>query len=180
MLAPCWRLCGTHSRSSASVRPTRLWPPARPRGGLHPRRRCGRWSLHRHESPRQPLHDLRYDKKTGYVVFIDRPGEASSIPEEEAAELTRKVEADSDRYLEIPVLSHGEHHKIFRSYFATLPEKVQQLCNPASIGGFKEDVHEQFDCEEADGYWVGYLEFSEAARLKRAHEWLNAQGIPAS
>ena len=73
-------------------------------------------------------------------------------------------------YEEVPPLTHGDHHTIFREFLATVPDKVRELCNNASIGGFLRDVEYHFDdAEETKEAWYA---FHDRALQQLAEVWL--------
>lgn len=96
-------------------------------------------------------------------------------PEEDGEE-PEEVRREPARYAEIPRLTHGEHHEIFRAYLDTLPLAVQGMCNNASIGGFLRDLRRYFK-DRADEYEQGWYDFHDEALRDRATEWLAERGF---
>ncbi len=71
------------------------------------------------------------DRQTGELLWMFAP-EVTGADETAADVLSRP---DS---VEIPPLTHSEHHEIFARFIATLPADAREACNTASIGGFRE------------------------------------------
>ena len=114
-----------------------------------------------------------FDRETG--DFVWQSGEDfRDLPEGEPPE---EVRQNPDRYEEIPLLTHGDHHEIFQAFLATMPDKVRDLCNNASIGGFLKDLEFHFPEEEGwhyKHYWDGYRDDE---LRKRAERWLTERGF---
>ena len=93
------------------------------------------------------------DRSTGNVIWFyecdeDAYGEAG-IPAAENREERERIEADPERYLEVPGLGHGEHHGIFRRFLGsewTDDETRRRRADAAfsgSIGRWKRDVADE-------------------------------------
>ena len=99
-----------------------------------------------------PLDRVYFDHRNGELRWL--PGEEGMVPDAEIRQLHADLAtAPIGTYEEIPPLTHGEHHDIFRGWLQTLPQKVRDLCNNASIGGFRYDLYYHFSQEEADNFW---------------------------
>lgn len=98
------------------------------------------------------------------------------------------VESNRDRFVEVPMLSHQEHHEIFADFVSTLPEEVQTLHRPSihrpdigpgghvfSIGGFLREAEEL----SGDGVNVRELwrEYRRDGLGRRASEWYGSHGF---
>ena len=120
------------------------------------------------------------DKETGEVVWVFEDDEdaenIAGIKPEENDVIRERIEASPERYIEIPVLSHGEHHDILREFLYSdwtddkeLMSKAQQAYS-GSIGRWKEAVDRR-DFEHA------YYEFRDRKIMEMAEEFLHAHHI---
>ncbi len=119
------------------------------------------------------------DRRKGHVLWVCEKDEDAShelgISPDENREARERVSAESDRYLEIPGLEHGEHHEILKRFLQSewtddkrLRESVEGKFFK-SIGGWKNAV----PC-----YVVNAFEaFKGEEILNMADEWLRQNGI---
>lgn len=123
-----------------------------------------------------PFHndnDAYFDKKKHEILFI--PHKDGVISENEKNELEELVENNPDRFLEIPPLTHGEHHDIFASFLSTVSNEITSSCNPESIGGFKDDLKFQHP-EKFEDVWYGWLDYHKDKLKERAEKWFEEKG----
>lgn len=66
--------------------------------------------------------DVYFNRDTCSLLFVDTEDSLS-------LDDVREVLANPHQYEKIPVLAHAEHHRIFADWIATLPQKIQDLCN---------------------------------------------------
>lgn len=95
------------------------------------------------------------DLETGEIIWVFGEDEDADmwagIDPDENASFRNKIEANPERYLEIPGRNHGGHHEILRDFLNsnwTDNENLLQKAQNAyfgSIGGWKEEV----DTEDA-------------------------------
>ncbi len=111
-----------------------------------------------------PLDRVYFDHRNGQLHWL--PGEAGAVPG-----------AEIRQHEEIPPLTHGEHHDIFRRWLQTLPQKIRDLCNNASIGGFGSDLYDHFSQQEADAFWYGWHEYHDQELRTLAATWLLDRGF---
>lgn len=93
------------------------------------------------------------DRRTGELIwFYETDDDAymeAGIPADENRQERERVAADSDRYLEIPGLDHGNHHEILKAFLnSDWTDDEQQRRNAemayfGSIGGWEESVNDQ-------------------------------------
>ena len=120
------------------------------------------------------------DRSTGEVLwFYERDEDAffeAGMPAKENREERERVEAEPERYLEIPGLDHGEHHGILREFLRSdwTGDEVRLLRADAaysgSIGRWMRDVGH----EEAVRAFRAYREARIAAM---AEEFLRDNGV---
>ena len=78
--------------------------------------------------------DDPYNKR-GWLYFLDRAtGEHQCLPDpddvyssdfvDDFKEQRAMIESDAKRFVEVPMLSHQDHHEIFADFVSTLPEEV--------------------------------------------------------
>ena len=100
------------------------------------------------------------------------------VPDAEIRQLEAELTtAPVGTYEEIRPLTHGEHHEILHGWLQTLPEEVRDLCNNASIGGFRRDLYYHFSQEEADDSWYGWDEYHDQELRTLAATWLRDRGF---
>jgi hypothetical protein len=125
--------------------------------------------------------DLGYlDRDSGEVIWIfeddDDAEMVINIPADDNRRERERIEADPDRFLEIPGLDHGDHHDILRAFLrSSWCEDERRLENAAeaysgSIGRWKRHVRD-------DDAIHAYYDFRDATLTKLAEEWLREQGI---
>jgi hypothetical protein len=125
--------------------------------------------------------DLSYlDRQTGVVVWIfeiDEDAEMlAGIPADGNRGVREQVEADPDRFLEIPGLDHGDHHDILKAFLRSDwngDEKRRLNAETAyrgSIGRWKKQVKDR-DAINA------FHDFRDMLVAKLAEEWLQDNGI---
>ena len=123
-----------------------------------------------------PLDRVYFDHRNGELRWL--PGEDGVVPDAEIRQLHADLEtAPVGTYKEIPPLTHGEHHDIFRGWLQTLPQKVRDLCNNASIGGFRDDLYYHFSRAESDDFWDGWHEYHDQELRTLAATWLLDRGF---
>lgn len=95
----------------------------------------------------------------------------------------KKVNNKSERYIELPVLSPGKHHKIFNKYLLNLlvenkiSKKIIGDCNTSSKGAFKIDLLEGFSQEVYDKVWKeGWHKFKNKRIKEIANKWFKEHG----
>ena len=139
------------------------------------------WTLvwQRDDPYHEPLDRVYFDHRDGQLLWL--PGEEGVIPDAEIRQLRAELEAAQvGTYEEIPPLKHGQHHNIFRGWLKTLPQKVRDLCNNASIGGFRDDLYYHFSQQEADDFWDGWHEHHDQELRTLAATWLRDRGFVVS
>lgn len=120
------------------------------------------------------------DRSTGEVLWLYECDEdaywQAGIPAGENREERERVEAELDRYLEIPGLDHGEHHGILRGFLAsgwTGDEARRRRADAAysgSIGRWKDDVGDE-------GAVHAFHEYREARITEMGEGFLRENGI---
>ena len=120
------------------------------------------------------------DRSTGNVIWFHECDEdaffEAGIPAEENREERERIEADPERYLEIPGLDHGEHHGILKKFLGsdwTDDETRRRRTGAAytgSIGRWMRDVGDE-------GAVRAFREFREARIAAMAEEFLRDNGI---
>lgn len=127
------------------------------------------------------------DLKTGEILWIyvddwDADMEAG-IPEEENQALRMKVESSPNDYLEIPGLTHDEHHKILREFLNSdwtdneeLKNSVQEVYYNVgcSIGRWRKIILESYNSYEIPNTFEKY---KETCIEQMAIEFLAENGI---
>ncbi len=125
--------------------------------------------------------DLGYlDRETGEVTWIFEIDEDAEygvgIPADNNRRERERIEEDPDRFLEIPGLSHGEHHDILRGFLRSRWCDDQRRLENAeeaysgSIGRWKRHVRD-------DEAIHAFYDFQDAAITELAEEWLRDNGI---
>lgn len=125
--------------------------------------------------------DLSFlDRQTGEIVWIFETDEeaemAAGLPAEDNRRDRERIEADPDRFLEIPGLDHGEHHDILRRFLRSpWCDDERRLENAeeaysGSIGRWKRHVRDE-DAIHA------YYDFRDAWVAEMAEDWLAENGI---
>lgn len=125
--------------------------------------------------------DLGYlDRETGEVIWIFEDDEDAEmvvgIPADDDRRERERIEADPDRFLEIPGLWHGDHHDILRTFLRSRwsdDERRMQNAEEAysgSIGRWKRHVR---DDAAIDAFYA----FRDALVTKLAEDWLRDHGI---
>ncbi|MDE2792665.1 MAG: hypothetical protein OXI81_19910 [Paracoccaceae bacterium] len=124
------------------------------------------------------LHYL--DRKTGEVIWIfendDDALDIAGIPIEENRSDRERAAADPERFLEIPGLDHGEHHRIIRQFLGsdwTDDDALWRRANEAytgSIGRWKRRIADK-DVVHA------FYDFQDARIAELAEEFLRETGI---
>ncbi len=120
------------------------------------------------------------DRCTGKVIWVyptdDDAYMEAGIPADENRQERERVAGDSERYLEIPGLDHGDHHEILKAFLSsdwTDDEEQRQNAEMAyfgSIGGWKQSVHDQ-------GAVYSFYDFRGQRIRMLAEEFLQANGI---
>ncbi len=120
------------------------------------------------------------DRSTGDVLWLYECDEDAffevGIPAEENREERERVEAEPERYLEIPGLGHGEHHGILREFLRSgwtgddARRRRAEAAYSGSIGRWMREVGD----EEAVR---AFREYREARIAAMAEEFLRENGI---
>ncbi len=120
------------------------------------------------------------DRRTGDVLWLYECDEDAymevGIPAEENREERERVEAEPERYLEIPGLDHGEHHGILRRFLRSdwsgdeARRRRADAAYSGSIGRWKRDVADE-------GAVHAFRDFQEAQIAKLAEGFLRENGI---
>ena len=120
------------------------------------------------------------DRQTGDVLWAYADDEEASwnadVAPEENADLRRRVEADPERYLEVPGLSHGDHHDILRAFLAsewTGDGGRRTRAREAYSGSIGRWVRRVGD----DGAVRAYYDYQDRAVVERAEGYLRAHGV---
>ena len=140
--------------------------------------------------------DDPYDKT--WLYFLDRAtGEHECLPNpddlfgsdlvDDFKEQRAMIESDAKRFVEVPMLSHQEHHEIFADFVSTLPEAIQALNRPSihrpdigpgghvwSIGGFLREAEDLPGDVDVRGLWH---EYRRDGLARRAREWYGSHGF---
>ncbi|MFP4647432.1 MAG: UPF0158 family protein [Candidatus Acetothermia bacterium] len=117
--------------------------------------------------------DAYLDREKQEVLFV--PDENRVLSDEERKKLEELVEDNPERFIEMPVPTHGEHHDIFSDFLKTIPKEIRSNCNPVSIGGFKEDLMNLFP-EKSKDIWHQWLRYHDKALQERAEDWFEEHG----
>lgn len=120
------------------------------------------------------------DRQTGDMVWLygsdEDADKEAGIPADDNRKGRQAIEAEPDRYLEIPGLDHDDHHRILRRFLWsdwTRDKARRQRAEDAyrgSIGKWKRDVQDE-DAIHA------FYEFREAEIEAMAEEFLRENGI---
>lgn len=120
------------------------------------------------------------DRRTGDVIWIFETDEEAEmeagIPADDNRRDRERIEAEPDRFLEIPGLYHGDHHDILRAFLrSSWCDDERRLENAeeaysGSIGRWKRHVRDE-DAVHA------YYDFRDARVKDLAEEWLRDTGI---
>ena len=120
------------------------------------------------------------DRQSGDIVWLyvtdDEAYMEVGTPVDEHRQERLAVEADPERYLEIPGLDHDDHHRILRRFLWsdwTRDKDRRQRAEDAyrgSIGKWKRDVRDE---EAVDAFYA----FREAEIVAMAEEFLRENGI---
>lgn len=106
----------------------------------------------------------------------DRDADDEGTSAEDNRELRQRIEANPQRYLLIPGLTHGEQHELLQEFLAsdwTDDELVRDSVNGAyygSIGGWKDSL------EDEGPYWA-CVDYRDARVKENATNLLQARGI---
>ena len=120
------------------------------------------------------------DRQTGDIVWLygsdDDAYMEVGIPAEDNRQEREAIEAEPERYLEVPGLDHDDHHRILRRFLMsdwTRDKERRQRAEDAyrgSIGKWKRDAGD----EEAIN---AFYDFREAEIVAMAEEFLRENGI---
>jgi len=118
------------------------------------------------------------DTETGEIIWLFEDDEAphvSDITPEQNREIRERVEASPERYLEIPGMSHSEHHAVLQRFLESdwtddeeAKEKARRVYN-RSIGDWKMSADS--NAESA------YLAYRYEVAKKEAEDFLREHGI---
>ncbi len=118
------------------------------------------------------------DLETGDVIWVaedDEDADMEGIPAADNRADRERIAAAPKRYLEIPGLHHGDHHKILQEFTepdSSNDENSQGItCNPyfGSIGGWiKSEDHETVN---------DFMDFRYHRTVQMAEEFLRENGI---
>lgn len=119
------------------------------------------------------------DLETGVVEWVydeDHDAEMYGLNAEENRTQRECIEADPDRFLPIPGLSHGEHHEILQQFLASdwISDKdLRETARAAyfgSIGGWKKAINNEDVIRS-------YYKFRDKKTIELAAEFLLGNGI---
>ena len=120
------------------------------------------------------------DRKTGDMTWVyeddDEGYMYTGIPAAENREARERMAAEPGRYLDIPGLDHGDHHRILKQFLWTdRCDDEQRKDNAAeayfgSIGGWKKSVDDQ-------GAIHAFYDYQEAEIKKLAEAFLRENNI---
>ena len=120
------------------------------------------------------------DRQTGELIWFyetdDDEELLAGFPAEENRRDRERVEADPDRYLDIPGLDHGDHHDFLKAFLRSdwSDDEWRRLnaieCYSGSIGRWKKQVRDR-DAVHA------FYDFRDTLVAKLAEEWLRENGI---
>ncbi len=120
------------------------------------------------------------DRCTGKVIWVyetdDDAYMEAGIPADENRQERERVAGDSERYLEIPGLDHGDHHEILKAFLSsdwTDDEEQRRDAEAAysgSIGRWKKSVNDQ-DVVHT------FYDFRDKRKAMLAEEFLQENGI---
>lgn len=119
------------------------------------------------------------DLETGAVEWVyeeDHDAEMYGLDPEDNRTQKQRMEADPDRFLLIPGLSHGEHHVILQEFLASDWIEDQDLRETAraayfgSIGGWKKAINNEDVIRS-------YYQFRDEKIIELAVEFLLENGI---
>ena len=137
---------------------------------------CAAWQeVWKRDNPYIHDYDAVLDRKTGGVAWMSRE-EGILLSREETAEASALISSDPGRYELIPPLDHGSHHEIFADWLNTIPSHIRDLCNTASIGGFRQTLEKDFP-QDARELWEDWQEFHDRELKRHAESWLRERGI---
>lgn len=115
------------------------------------------------------------DVDTGEIIQVADDDRDSTIDPEANAEWRRRVQCSPNRFVEIPGLSHGEHHAILREFLDSdwtddeARKRSVRSAYDGSIGRWLRSV----DDDVADSY----LEFRRERLGQLALEFLSSRGL---
>ena len=121
------------------------------------------------------------DLETGDVKWCfecdsDAEAEFGKGKARDNAEMRRQIEETPDRYLEIPGLSHGDHHNILQEFLdSDWTDDEEQHTNASisyfgSIGGWIKTVEDESAVH-------GYFDYREVRTVDLASQFLRDHGI---
>lgn len=122
------------------------------------------------------------DKSYDLYWFDTQTGKLLWISEEDAAgmneETRERIEAEPERYQEVPPLTHAEHHETFQAWLDVSPfvdDEVREACITTSIGGFFDTYDERIGSNrEVRHRWEDY---HRKVLRERAATWLRQLGV---
>ena len=119
------------------------------------------------------------DRQTGGIDWVyedDEDAEGEGIPPEDNRDARKGIQADPKRYLELPGLTHGEHHEILKEFLGSDSTTGDEEDGPevpayfGSIGGWLQSV-------EDEGTKDAYYNFRDQKVQQLAEEFLRQHGI---
>jgi hypothetical protein len=120
------------------------------------------------------------DLESGEIIWVYEEDEdayvESGISKEENLEMRERIEAASDRYLEIPGLSHSDHHEILQEFLNsdwTDDEETWRKARDAyfgSIGGWKKSLKDE-------RILYAFYDYRDRKTKKMADEFLREHGV---
>jgi len=113
------------------------------------------------------------DRVTGNIDWVwknDEDAEGEGIPAEDNQKLCEQIKATPNRYLELPGLSHGDHHTILKEFLATECPEDSQGDYFSSIGGWIKS-------QEDERIVASYYDFRYRKILQRGETFLQQHGV---
>jgi hypothetical protein len=120
------------------------------------------------------------DLESGEIIWVYEEDEdayvESGISKEENLEMRERIEAASDRYLEIPGLNHSDHHEILQEFLNsdwTDDEETWRKARDAyfgSIGGWKKSLKDE-------RILYAFYDYRDRKTKKMADEFLREHGV---
>jgi len=115
------------------------------------------------------------DRRTGDIDLVyekDEDAEGEGIPLSDNRAMRERTKAAPDQYLELPGLTHGDHHDIFKEFHDTeCPEEVQGDYF-GSIGGWIKSLD-----DESIKYKYDYFNFRDEKIRQMGEDFLRGHGI---
>ena len=120
------------------------------------------------------------DLETGEVMWVyeddDDAEMAAGVPAGDNSANRHRVEADPNRYLEVPGLDHGDHHEILREFLDSdwTPDAAKRArarnAYSGSIGGWKKSIND-------DTIIHAFHDYEDRRTKEMAEDFLRGHGI---